>query len=163
MSVAPSRSPAAWFPGAKFKWQAKEWAKLGFRLRDSPFDFVKTAIVWLHTCPVFCSLMIIPISQANGKAKPCMVSEFFEKPHDPASEEIVKNVAGVAYNGVYPILQKIVPSILNSFCIVGIDAVRYPSGLISQMSSRMWFIDVYFPSVMDVGNGHVSRCSRTRS
>ena len=34
-----------------------------------------------------------------------MVSEFFEKPHDPASEEIVKNVAGVAYNGVYPILQ----------------------------------------------------------
>ena len=48
---------------------------------------------------MFCSLIIL-VLQANGKARPCMVSEFLEKPHDAASEEIVKNVAGVAYNGM---------------------------------------------------------------
>ena len=47
----------------------------------------------------FCSLMSI-VSQANGKAKPCMVSEFFDKPYDAATEEVVKNCAGVAYNSV---------------------------------------------------------------
>lgn len=41
-------SDAAWFPGAKFKRQAKEWAKHSFRLRESPFESVKTAIVWLY-------------------------------------------------------------------------------------------------------------------
>jgi len=68
----------SWFPGAKFKRQAKEWAKHAFRLRESPFESVKAAI-------------------ASGNARPCMVSEFFEKPHDTASEEIVKNCAGLAY------------------------------------------------------------------
>ena len=47
----------------------------------------------------FCSL-ISAFSQANGKAKQCMVSEFFDKPYDAASEEVVKNCAGVAYNSV---------------------------------------------------------------
>ncbi|KAF8730042.1 hypothetical protein AX14_005772 [Amanita brunnescens Koide BX004] len=68
----------SWFPGAKFKRQAKEWAKHSFRLRESPFESVKAAI-------------------ASGKVRPCMVSEFLEKPHDAASEEILKNCAGLAY------------------------------------------------------------------
>ena len=48
-SVVLIVSHTAWFPGAKFKRQAKEWEKLAVRLRDSPFEFVKTAMVWLCT------------------------------------------------------------------------------------------------------------------
>ena len=41
-----------------------------------------------------------------------MVSEFFEKPHDTASEEIVKNCAGLAYAGEYQFFDYV--TILNT-------------------------------------------------
>lgn len=45
LSVVLMVSPTAWFPGAKFKREAEEWGKLAVRLRESPFEFVKNAIV----------------------------------------------------------------------------------------------------------------------
>ncbi|KAK2464322.1 hypothetical protein APHAL10511_003779 [Amanita phalloides] len=68
----------SWFPGAAFKRHAKEWAKHAIRLRENPFESVKNA---MH----------------SGKARPSMVSKSFEKAHDVASEEILKNCAGLAY------------------------------------------------------------------
>lgn len=35
----------AWFPGAKFKRQAKEWAKSALALKNRPFDELKVSIV----------------------------------------------------------------------------------------------------------------------
>ena len=72
-------------------------------------------------CAKFYSLITI-LPQASGKARLCMVSEFFEKPHDAASEEILKNCAGLAYAGTYQVL----PLCYNTqlFCIAGSDTVR---------------------------------------
>ncbi|KAM6501984.1 Cytochrome P450 [Amanita muscaria] len=70
-----------WFPGAKFKRQAKEWSKEAMHFRDSPFQSVKNSM----------------LSEAFT---PCMVSEYFDKARNKASnrvEELVRNCAGVAY------------------------------------------------------------------
>ncbi len=60
---SPNYLRAAWFPGAKFKRQAKEWAKHAFRLRESPFESVKAAIVWLYALNFVISINVVLTGQ----------------------------------------------------------------------------------------------------
>ncbi|KAL0957036.1 hypothetical protein HGRIS_003136 [Hohenbuehelia grisea] len=66
-----------WMPGAGFKRFALESAETLQRMREDPFQFVKKNL-------------------ENGFGNPCMVSDLLKSSDDP-DEEVIKNVAGVAY------------------------------------------------------------------
>lgn len=89
----------AWFPGAKFKRQAKVWAISSARLKDKPFEALKQANVSSHT-GYFHNLTT---RKSVGATVPCFVSNRLEISRksmpDPTEEEVIKNCAGIAYLG----------------------------------------------------------------
>ena len=71
-----------------------------------------------------------------------MVSDFFEKPHDTASEEIVKNCAGLAYAGEYQCLRLCYRT--QHACLAGSDTVRFKR--LNQLHvNRTCLLDGFFP------------------
>lgn len=94
----------AWFPGATFKRQAAQWKPIVDEMFDRPFGEVKAAFVSTILILVVINLstcLDLGVIQRAGKAQPCFVSSFLEDEDDGSTEEVIANVAGIVYAGMW--------------------------------------------------------------
>lgn len=87
-------------PGAGFKRQALEWAKISLAVLNKPFEHVKRQLVslFLNITP-----FAHPVLQASGIAAPSIVAteleNLYQSGQDHEEEQVIKNIAATVYAG----------------------------------------------------------------
>ncbi|KAI0079166.1 cytochrome P450 [Panus rudis PR-1116 ss-1] len=109
----------AWFPGAGFQRKAREWKKTTLKMRDAPFEHVKTAMAHGNASPSFVSELINEVETSK--------SNLNEQKREIAT---VRDCAGLAYAesivsalssfllamSLYPEVQQKAQSYLDAVC-----------------------------------------------
>jgi hypothetical protein len=93
-----------WFPGARFKTQAREWRKSVDAMVDAPFAFVKRSLVRLSLLNTLFFLFLKRVRQADGTAVSSIATRWLEDTHELSGtqerEEMISQVAGTMYTGM---------------------------------------------------------------
>lgn len=89
-----------WFPGAKFRRDAEEWAKDSLSMLNTPFELAKKNYVSLHLLVFLSYIGLTGGLQLQGAGLPCIASRGLENVQgDLEKEQILKNVLAAMYAG----------------------------------------------------------------
>ena len=97
----------SWFPGAGFQKQAARWKKANHTMAETPFNYVKEQLVQVLFFFEKCMTLTIITLQKKGTVTPSVAASLIERlpdendPRRPMEESVAKNVAFVAYAGMW--------------------------------------------------------------